>query len=336
VSGVAADSGDTLLASFLQPGTIWCYGHHPEAGGTVSNAPPPDDLPFRWVHLNLGDQRSQHWLEAHAGLPAPLLMLLRQHAATPGVLAVPGGLGLAVNDFEHGLPPTGAGQIGTLYIAATERMLVTGRVRPLHSADLVHDRLTHGGEVGDPAAALTFLLGTMIDSFASLVLDLNTQLLEIEAEVMADAEAPDSRELVAARHRSAQLHRLAGSLRATLHRMEAEPSLASAWRTVAPSLLPRLAMLEADITSAQQQLRLLRDDLDLQTAQRTNRNVYILSVLTAVMMPATLITGFFGMNTGGLPFVQEGHGTVIATLIGLFSAAGTYGLLYRMGFFRRQ
>jgi len=42
----------------------------------------------------------------------------------------------------------------------------------------------------------------------------------------------------------------------------------------------------------------------LQAAQRTNRNLYFLSILTALLMPATLVTGFFGMNTGGLPFAH--------------------------------
>jgi Mg2+ and Co2+ transporter CorA len=52
----------------------------------------------------------------------------------------------------------------------------------------------------------------------------------------------------------------------------------------------------------------LRDELDLQAAQRTNENVYLLSVLTALMMPATLVTGFFGMNTGAA-FRPRAHGT---------------------------
>ena len=35
---------------------------------------------------------------------------------------------------------------------------------------------------------------------------------------------------------------------------------------------------------------------------KTNRHLYILSIMTAFLLPPTLVTGFFGMNTGGLPF----------------------------------
>jgi Mg2+ and Co2+ transporter CorA len=80
----------------------------------------------------------------------------------------------------------------------------------------------------------------------------------------------------------------------------------------------------------------LRDELDLQAAQRTNANVYLLSILTALMMPATLVTGFFGMNTGGLPFAQGEHGTILATAVALFSAAASWLLLRWMGLVRKQ
>jgi zinc transporter len=324
------------LDVFGGPNTIWSYGYDPAGGAQIGRDPPAGDLAFRWLHLNLADQRTLHWIATHSDLPVPLAALLQQHDAPTGITMVPGAIGLAISDFEYGLPPQGAGRFGMLYIAMADGLLLTGRLHPLHSADLVHERLMRGLTVENPADALAFLLGTIIDSFASLVLDLNTELLEVENDVMADADAPDTRTLVAARRRSAQIHKLAGSLRATLHRMEVEPTLPPTLRAVPRDLLPRLNALDADIATAQQQLRLLRDELDLQTAQRTNRNVYILSILTAIMMPATLVTGFFGMNTGGLPLVEEHHGTAIATLVAILCALATYWLLRRMGFFRYQ
>ena len=36
----------------------------------------------------------------------------------------------------------------------------------------------------------------------------------------------------------------------------------------------------------------------------------MLSILTATLMPATLITGLFGVNTKGLPFLEDEWGFV--------------------------
>ena len=97
-------------------------------------------------------------------------------------------------------------------------------------------------------------------------------------------------------------------------------------------LSQRAAALDGDVLGTQADLRLLRDELDLQAAQRTNRNLYVLSILSALLLPATLVTGFFGMNTGGFPLAESPWGTFIAGLIALGSAAAVYVWLRRQGF----
>jgi len=46
--------------------------------------------------------------------------------------------------------------------------------------------------------------------------------------------------------------------------------------------------------------------------EKMNNIMFILTILSAVFLPLTLITGFFGMNTGGLPFTQDPQGTLKA------------------------
>jgi magnesium transporter len=43
--------------------------------------------------------------------------------------------------------------------------------------------------------------------------------------------------------------------------------------------------------------------------EKMNKNVYYLTLLSGIFLPLTLLTGFFGMNTGGLPFANDPMGT---------------------------
>ena len=43
--------------------------------------------------------------------------------------------------------------------------------------------------------------------------------------------------------------------------------------------------------------------------EKMNRNVYYLTLLSGLFLPLTLITGFFGMNTGGLLWTADPQGT---------------------------
>jgi len=43
--------------------------------------------------------------------------------------------------------------------------------------------------------------------------------------------------------------------------------------------------------------------------EKMNKNVYYLTLLSGIFLPLTLLTGFFGMNTGGLPWANDPLGT---------------------------
>ena len=43
--------------------------------------------------------------------------------------------------------------------------------------------------------------------------------------------------------------------------------------------------------------------------EKMNKNVYYLTLLSGIFLPLTLLTGFFGMNTGGLPWADDSLGT---------------------------
>ena len=62
-----------------------------------------------------------------------------------------------------------------------------------------------------------------------------------------------------------------------------------------------------------------------------NRQLQVLSSLTALFLPATLVTGLFGMNTHGLPFGGSGTGFWWATVVAAMGSGAVYLVLRRMG-----
>jgi zinc transporter len=53
-------------------------------------------------------------------------------------------------------------------------------------------------------------------------------------------------------------------------------------------------------------------------------------ILTACLLPPTLVTGVFGMNTKDLPFQNTDGGTWYALAIAMAAAAVAYWLLRRL------
>ena len=82
-----------------------------------------------------------------------------------------------------------------------------------------------------------------------------------------------------------------------------------------------------DLRALQEHGRALQDELSARQAAETNRNVNTLSVITAVLLPPSLVAGFFGMNTGGMAWAEPEHGTLWAAGLMLGSVAVTLLLL---------
>jgi Mg2+ and Co2+ transporter CorA len=57
----------------------------------------------------------------------------------------------------------------------------------------------------------------------------------------------------------------------------------------------------------------------------------LLTIISAVILPLTLITGFYGMNIDGLPFARHGVASVIALAVIMAGLAGAV-----LWYFRRR
>jgi magnesium transporter len=57
--------------------------------------------------------------------------------------------------------------------------------------------------------------------------------------------------------------------------------------------------------------------------------MFIFTIISAVFLPLSLVTGFFGMNTGGLPFTEE-NGTLKVTIISVIFEAIFLVWIYKL------
>jgi zinc transporter len=289
---------------------------------------------FRWFHLSLAHQGTTNWI-TRGPLPAAVKELLLGPDTHQRALVEDGVVGCVLHDFERDFEGSDTNRIGALRVALTPNLMITARMHPIRSADLVRNRLAQGQRVAGPAAALDLVAGTISEALAGVGREMSIAVQRAEDDFLDGRNPPNPRALIGIRRRVAQVHRMLDGMRALFRRLEEDEDLPEPLLPTVEKLSQRLRSLDADAVSVQGQLRLLRDEIDMQADQRTNQNLYLLSIVTALLLPATLVTGLFGMNTGGMPWAQSPHGTWLATLLAIGAAATTYFLLRAMGFMRR-
>lgn len=288
---------------------------------------------FRWLHLNLADHRTKQWIAEAPELPGDVRELLLSTDTHQRSVVEGKAVGCVVHDFERDFESQATDRIGAVRIAIAPRLVVTTRLHPIRSADITRRRLRAGARPENPGAALDFLVSAIGENIADVSRSLQRELQATE-DAFLEGREPSSRGLMKIRRRLAQIHRLLEGMRSVFRRLERDDDLPDALLPVVEKLSQRLLALDGDILAVQSQLRLLRDEIDIQSEQRTNQNLYLLSIVTALMLPATLVTGLFGMNTGGMP-LSGPHGTLVATLLAAGAAGASYAVLRWIGFIRR-
>ncbi len=81
------------------------------------------------------------------------------------------------------------------------------------------------------------------------------------------------------------------------------------------------ARIVEDLDAMRERSAVIQDEIANRTAEHMNKNMYLLSVVAALMLPLGVITGMLGMNVGGVPLSENKEGfTVITILLGAIVA----------------
>lgn len=310
-----------LTASTI-PGFVWAHRFDPGTGQSERLSPQCTieelnaDKGFIWLHLGLSDARVPALLDSLRDLPPEACQALTNRDPHSALAMSRDLICGTLVDFQRGFDEM-TSEIGWLHFAVTERMIVTTRLHPLRSIDMTRAALERSSKVRSPMDVLATLVIEFQRTVMAIVLEINEELNIIEDFVYENAERDERHRLAPARRTIVKLHRHLRTELALLRRVVAadEDEAPDGFQDIAQKLTERIETVERDVFSLQERARLLHEDIDSRASSETNRHLYILSLFTAFLMPPTLVTGFFGMNTGNLPFSDGAGGTLSAGLL---------------------
>lgn len=324
-----------LLTREVVPGLVWAFRLHQD--GRAESL--PIDTPIEsshdgrlWLHFNLTDVRTRAWIASmHIPQPARDLLLSNDNFQQIHVMdnCVYGVFSDLVRDVEAATRET-----GFLRFAMTERLLISGRHQALCSADATRRVLEGGHRVGSVAALLEKIVDEIADTMDRLADKIGTDVDAIEERVLAEETGPELRKNLSRMRRTCvRLHRQLSGLRVLFHRLEQKNTddLSPGLRLQAAKLAQRLDGLDHTIVELHERSRLLEEELRFKLEEESNRHLHALSAITLLLLPPTLVTGIFGMNTKGLPLTDVDSGFLVAAGLLIGAALLAYLLMRRLG-----
>jgi zinc transporter len=91
-------------------------------------------------------------------------------------------------------------------------------------------------------------------------------------------------------------------------------------------LTDRMTRYIEDLDEARDRASVTHEELLNRLAELTNRRMYLLTMIAAIFLPLSFITGLLGINVGGIPGAGDSHAFLV--VIGLLAVISVVQWLY--------
>jgi len=98
----------------------------------------------------------------------------------------------------------------------------------------------------------------------------------------------------------------------------------------------RVTRLAEELDAIRDRAQVVHDHMMDSRAEAMNRQMLVLSVVTAVFLPLGLLTGLLGINVGGIPGANSGFAFWIVSAGLVLLGAAQFLTFWRMGWLRRR
>jgi zinc transporter len=273
-----------------------------------------------WLHLDFTKGDVDQWMDG-LGLPDVVLDELTDPETRPRSLSIGEGLLVILRGVNMN-PGQDPEDMVSIRVWVENDLVVTSRRRKLLAVQDIRTSLAQGDGPKTAADVLVHLISRLADRIGTFVDHIEEELLVIEERMTGEDAGEQRRPLSELRRQIANVRRFVAPQRDALDRLYRNPG---SWMTDAEvqelrEEADRITRYVEDLDLARERAIVLHEEYQGLIAQQQNNRMYVLSIVAAVFLPLTFVTGLLGMNVGGLPGVESDTGFVVSVVVMLLCA----------------
>lgn len=271
-----------------------------------------------WVHLDFKGTAARDWLAKESGVDRVVAQTMLQDEVRPRVTPLEDSMMVILRGVNLNPGADPEDMVG-VRIWLSEKLIVTLRHRRLMAVNDLRERIeakqgpkTPGEFLHELADRLIVRMGPEIDDLDDRVDSLEDQVLTAQSSRLRSSLGEIRREAIALRRHLAPQRDVMARLP-----QEQVSWLTQEHRAQLRETADRILRYVEDLDAARERAAVIQDELSSRLSDQMNRTMYLLTVVAAVLLPPSLITGLFGINVGGMPGVESSTAFVIvvATLV---------------------
>jgi magnesium transporter len=267
---------------------------------------PDGDLRVRWIDLEKQDEHTLAVLAERFGFHPLTIEDCSHFDQRPKLESYEDYLFVVFHGFEVDWDHIDDAQVLELHMFVGRDFVVTVHERPLPALEAVWNRVALDGRLLHHGAdQLCYLIAdALIDSYFPLLDDLLLRVDRLEDRVLDHVEPPSLAEILDFKRLLVELRKILSPQRDVLALLakRGEGLISERVSIYFRDVYDHALRLHEAVESARELVGNVRDAHLWNASQRTNEIMKRLTILSAIFLPLTFITGFFGQNFESLPF----------------------------------
>lgn len=265
-----------------------------------------------WLHLNLSNSQVQRWLKNTSLIPDRAVEMIDEgvtRSRLERIEKLDDCLLMVMNDFHQEFgEKDGESSLGTLWAILTPRLMISLRNNPLRTTDKLRSDLKSG--ILNPHSAIELfheLIDLRAEHLRTLLISLSETMDDLEEILFKGKDLPEHEYLGRIRIQCSRLRRQFSPELIALHRLQKRLPywFSEEDKSSLNDDLDLLSYLVQEISNLYDRAKVLQDEQAAHVAEFNARNLQVLSVMTVIFLPMTLLTGIMGMNMEDLPGLKE-------------------------------
>jgi zinc transporter len=275
---------------------------------------------LNWTHVNFSDPTDATWIRKESGISPIVAEALLSDESRPRALHLDEGILIILRGVNLN-PGSEVEDMISVRLWLEKDRVVTASRRPLKSLDLIRKQNEQGQGPGSPGAFALELINRLSKFIGEVTDGIESKIEEAEDHVNDAGSVLKNSPFSVVRRQSARIRRYLAPQREALDSLVRHPEPVFNKSQVAElrEQMNRITLVLEDLDLARERALVAQEEFLGLIAHEQNNRMLLLSIVAAIFLPLSFLTGLMGMNVAGLPGTENswafGIIVVLMTLI---------------------
>jgi len=277
---------------------------------------------LNWTHVNFSDPTDAAWIRTESGISPIVAEALLSDESRPRALHLDDGILVILRGVNLN-PGSEVEDMISVRLWLEQSRVVTASRRPLRSLERIRKLNQEGEGPATPGAFALELINSLSKFIGEVTDGIESKIEEAEDNVNEAGSILKNSPFSVVRRQSARIRRYLAPQREALDSLARNPEPVFNKSQVGElrEQMNRITLVLEDLDLARERALVAQEEFLGLIAHEQNNRMLLLSIVAAIFLPLSFLTGLMGMNVAGLPGTVNhwafGIIVVLMTLIAL-------------------